>query len=395
MCDTLVNVTNDGVLFAKNSDRDANEAQSLEWHAAADHTPGEVACTYIAIPQVEHTFATVLSRPWWMFGAEMGANEHGVVIGNEAVFTKEPDGPDALLGMDLLRLALERAASAHEAVGVMVALLERYGQGGACSVEREGFTYHNSFLIADRKGAWVLETAGSHWASEEVSSGARSISNGLTIPSMMRYSRPVKSRVVACAIRRQRTEASASRAHSVQDMFAALRDHGDTHGPRWSYVNGSLSAPCVHAGGRFASSQTTASLVADLRGTPLLWATATSSPCTSLFKPVRVLEPGPVGPSMTNRDDGVSRWWRHEKLHRAVMRDYVARLESYRDFRDECEARWVETPPTTVDAFAEADRLEDEWRERLPIAVGDRRPGFVRRKWHDIDVAAGFSDQSF
>ena len=34
----------------------------------------------------------------------MGANDAGVVIGNEAVWTVEPeDGPPALLGMDLVR----------------------------------------------------------------------------------------------------------------------------------------------------------------------------------------------------------------------------------------------------------------------------------------------------
>lgn len=50
------------------------------------------------------THAVVLSRPSWLWGAEMGANEHGVCIGNEAVWTKEPVGEgEALLGMDLLR----------------------------------------------------------------------------------------------------------------------------------------------------------------------------------------------------------------------------------------------------------------------------------------------------
>ena len=54
--------------------------------------------------------------------------------------------------MDLVRLALERAATAEEAVSVMVDLLERHGQGGPCSYERPEFTYDNSFLVADPVG---------------------------------------------------------------------------------------------------------------------------------------------------------------------------------------------------------------------------------------------------
>lgn len=61
-------------------------------------------CTYIEVEQVPKTHAVILSRPSWLWGAEMGANEHGVCIGNEAVWTKEPVGEgEALLGMDLLR----------------------------------------------------------------------------------------------------------------------------------------------------------------------------------------------------------------------------------------------------------------------------------------------------
>lgn len=62
-------------------------------------------CTYITIDQVEKTHAVVLSRPSWLWGAEMGANEFGVCIGNEAVWGKEEiDDQEALLGMDLVRL---------------------------------------------------------------------------------------------------------------------------------------------------------------------------------------------------------------------------------------------------------------------------------------------------
>jgi secernin len=153
-------------------------ARCLEWVPAADHTSSDrVACTWIDIPQVAHTHAALISRPWWMWGAKMGANEHGVVVGNEAVFTKGPPGDKALLGMDLVRLALERAASAEDAVEIIVHRLEAHGQGGPCSHERPGFTYDNSYLVADAVGAFVVETAGGKWAVEEVTGPGRSISN--------------------------------------------------------------------------------------------------------------------------------------------------------------------------------------------------------------------------
>ena len=86
-----------------------------------------------------------------MYGAEMGANEYGVVIGNEAVWTKIDidSGDRALLGMDLVRLGLERGKTSREALDVITQLLETHGQGGPCAENDPLFTYHNSFLICD------------------------------------------------------------------------------------------------------------------------------------------------------------------------------------------------------------------------------------------------------
>ena len=62
--------------------------------------------------------------------------------------------------MDLVRLVLERAKTAREAVTVCSDLLEEFGQGGGCAEDDDTWCYENSFLFADRNDAWVLETAG-------------------------------------------------------------------------------------------------------------------------------------------------------------------------------------------------------------------------------------------
>ncbi len=186
MCDTFVMVRTrrgqgGGTLFGKNSDRPADEVQLVTHIPACRHpVPSELRCTHISIPQAEETYAVLLSQPYWMWGVEMGTNEHGVAIGNEAVWTTEPVRDTGLTGMDLVRLGLERAASARKALEVITELLERHGQGGGCTLSGD-MRYHNSFLLADRREAWVLETADRWWAAERIIEGPRNISNRLSI----------------------------------------------------------------------------------------------------------------------------------------------------------------------------------------------------------------------
>ena len=92
MCDTMGFFHEGSAIFAKNSDRSPNEPQVLEYIPAKDHEETELKVTYTAIPQVPHTKAILISRPVWLWGAEMGVNEDGVCIGNEAVFTKGASG---------------------------------------------------------------------------------------------------------------------------------------------------------------------------------------------------------------------------------------------------------------------------------------------------------------
>jgi len=388
VCDTIVVVRPNGVLFAKNSDRDPNEAQILEWHQRRGYHQDEtVRCTHIEIPQVAQTNAVLLSRPFWMWGAEIGANEHDVVIGNEAVFTDQPYNKTGLTGMDLIRLALERADSARSAVETITTLIERYGQGGGCGYEHPSFTYHNSFIVADPSEAYVLETAGSLWEVEHVTDGARSISNGLTIPGFAKHSDLVKTRVSACRTRQPLTQQRARGAAHAGDMMSILRDHNSPE-PSYGILAGAMGAPCVHAGGLAAGSESVASWVADLTpGQSLHWVTGTSAPCTGLFKPVTVDQPVDLGPDPTGASDSNSLWWSHERLHRRVLKD-PSLYTLFTPERDEIEGRWLEKPPPSEEAFREASTVLESWLGRVPDGP-DRRPAFVRRYWKVRNRQAG------
>jgi len=386
VCDTVVVRREREILFAKNSDRDPNEAQVLTWLPRRMHEPrSAVACTWIAIPQVERTWAVLLSRPYWMWGAEMGANERGVVVGNEAVFTREPLAPRGLLGMDLVRLALERAASAEEAVSVVCDLIARHGQGGRCGYDDAGFSYHNSFVVADAVSAFVVETAGRHREVERVTAPVRAISNGLTIPGFARrFADPLRGVVARCRVRRARVEALASRATTPGELSAALRDHGAGHAmPRYRAINGAMAGPCMHAGGFVASSQTVSSWISRLRVEGAQhYATATSAPCLSAFKRVDLGVPIDMG-APSGIEDVASVWWRFERLHRSVVGDPRA-TGALRAARDEWERATWDGTRAPEGAFAHWDRFvsaELARVERSRSRPNDERPAFVRRYW--------------
>ncbi|MDH3304664.1 MAG: carcinine hydrolase/isopenicillin-N N-acyltransferase family protein [Gammaproteobacteria bacterium] len=391
MCDTFVVVKPGRVLFGKNSDRDPNEAQALSWVPARDQASGsELSCTWRSIPQVEHTHAVFLSRPFWMWGAEMGANEHGVVIGNEAIFTKESKLGDGLLGMDLVRLGLERGVSAAESADVICELIETFGQGGRCSYEDTGLSYHNSFLIADHREAWVVEAAGKRIARKRIDEGVYAISNDVTLPEFRSIRDRIRPWVARAHLRQERVRCLAANVDSVKDAMAVLRDHGSENAlPRYSRHTGAMSSPCMHAGGWLVGSQTTGSMVSELQPTGTThWATGTSAPCQSVFRPVSVDCPRDVGsPTGTPGD---SLWWRFEQIHRSLLGAESARREEYLADRDEVQAQILGHPAT------DGWHIAEEWlyRQEQPsdtITGRDVRPRFLRRYWQRIESQADVS----
>src|SRR5262249_47286989 len=94
-------------------------------------------------------------------------------------FSTLPSQGNGVILIDLLRLMLERATNRHEAVDLVAGLLDEFGQGGNCEL-RGNSHFDGSFIVSDKTGALVLETAGKEWAAKEVK-GFASISNGYTI----------------------------------------------------------------------------------------------------------------------------------------------------------------------------------------------------------------------
>lgn len=364
MCDTLV-LRQDGVSWlAKNSDREPAEPQLWRYYpAVSGDTARTVRTTYLDIPQRSVRHAVLLSQPSWMWGGEMGVNQHGVAIGNEAVFTKlTRRHGEALLGMDLLRLGLERGASAREALAVITEHLERFGQAGAAGYRNKQFRYDSSFLIADPQECWVLETAGQLWAAKRVERWA--ISNALTLGhefDLCSADLPQRAKDAGCwngrgdfyfarafdtrllpwiggAHQRQAcNQAWLGRADRVdwRDLFAALREHGAA-GDDWSRHNN--RQVCMHAGSFWRPSQTTGSLVARLGEAPQLAVTATSAACLGLFQPLDFASA--AGSALIAREgapveDGL--WWRFEAVHRRALADSGFR-QALRRSRDEVEA---------------------------------------------------------
>lgn len=351
MCDTLYAGVSSGIsdlsaagprpggpCFAKNSDRSPDEPQALCLVPKA--LPGSpLVIGGRVFPAGAGRRACALSRPSWMEGGEMGLNDAGVAIGNEAVFPRKAPARDGVLGMDLLRAALVTSDSADKAADYLCSFIESHDQGGNGAYHGT-LRYDNSYLVADRRMAWIIETAGRRWARKRIE-GLASISNcyslegdwdavdDATAAALDRPGRPkgswrafvqnplylaftrgdTRRRLTREAMERGlaagRTADAGGAAAGGKDrglsiMLQALREHGRYLPGR----RGSLSSPCVHEGGFPVNNASTASMIVTwpaAADTCVLWFTGSSLPCLSLFKPL-VLAGGEFVPLWTDYD---------------------------------------------------------------------------------------------
>jgi secernin len=389
-CDTLVALRpatrDDATLFAKNSDRPPRECQRLVQLPRRRHPAGvPLRCQYVTVPQVAETAAVLGSQPWWLWGLEHGVNEHRVAIGNETVFAREPLGPSGLLGMDLVRLGLERGRSASEALDAMTALLASHGQGGSGQQHVE-FPYHNAFLVADPDEAWILETSGRHWAARRVRQTGN-VSNGLALGAdWERGSSDLTDFAVAqgwwaadagrvdfaaayaddtgvppnlCGERRRRAAellATGRGRLTTAALRAVLRDHydaGPVHAPR-PFDDPHFFSLCMHAD---PLDNTTAALVALLPRDPdvpaAAW-TCLGSPCVGAFVPCYLDGVVPAMWTVGGGEPDGTAWWRMRELLTLVERDFPrfgpvvrARWDAF-ESRLDADAMRVETEATAA-----------------------------------------------
>jgi len=346
MCDSFValpsTTARQSMIFAKSADCQLNEAHYLVHLPHTRHVKGEaVRVTCVVIPQAEETYEVLLSKSFWTYGGEIGINEYGLSIGNEAVYTtlQNEEKVEGVVGTDLLRLALERARNAREAIEVISSLLKQFGQGGNCELPGNSH-FDINYLLVDPKEAWVLETAGREWAARQVRE-IGSISNGFIIGKDWDQSSVGdqaheldwnstygdQSWIPKLGVRERQSSSynclAAGKGHlTVQSFFAALRSHGDMKDPTEGNVIRTL---CAHSGvPNIRAWQATGAMVTEVRGEEkIAWATGTSGTCLSIFKPIFLgVDLPDIGPMPTEHFNPATMWWQHELLHRRAMADF-------------------------------------------------------------------------
>jgi len=352
-CDTMValggSTRSRNTVFAKNSDRPHNEAQPLVQIPASGHSVGFSGTQFVDVPQINHTYRHIGSKPYWCAGYEHGFNEHQVVIGNEALPSLLPEVSEPkLIGMEILRLGLERSKSAEKAVDVITGLVSEFGQGKFAN--NAGVrTYDNIFLIADPISAYVVECVGHDWAvkqvdsvtsisnvgqigkdADHVSPGAKSQATRLGLFEMgfgesfafnNAFADPANS---SSGLARQcRSDAMMSNGAGkldVRSMMQVLTDHSDGVNPNETQVvdvAGNVSI-CLHRTTGDSMGASTASLVADLCATderlPVYW-TGLYSPCMTVFLPNFIEGELPISLGIGGESESSdSPWWDFYRL---------------------------------------------------------------------------------
>jgi dipeptidase len=349
------------MLFAKSADCEVNEANAIVRIPAQKHAKGEaVRITHLVIPQAEKTYEIFLTKAFWTYGCEIGVNEYGLAMGEEAVFTTQmAEEKDGIIGPDLMRLGLERARTCREAIEVMTRLLETYGQGGSAELKGNSH-FDSSFLMADTHEAYILETAGRKWAVRQIED-VGSISNMLGITSNWTrcslpasqgekldwagtYALPEIPPNLGAPDRQAFTYnglVAGKGQISVKTMFNIMRHHSQGYHPATADAHRNI---CVHAGPQENRWwQADGVMVTEVSQDDVIaWVTGTSGNCVSIFKPVFLgMDLPDIGPYPSEQFEPRSLWWKHELLHRRAMADFERLVPEIRQDFDRLEDEFL------------------------------------------------------
>lgn len=383
MCDTIVSFdkNKNRSFFGKNSDREPGELQFV--YISSDPSAEFKEQPYFEEKKeyVEHSFRTlinlfnsfdhkysaIISRPVWMWGAEMGVNEHGLSIGNEAVFSKEKVNRDGLLGMDILRLALHNNKSAREALDFIIGLITEVGQGGDGGY-KGSLKYHNSFLIKDFDEAYILESSGKHWAYRSVDKYA-SISNAYSINDdfdksdrddsycfKSEYEDKLFSFFSKGDIRQKASSNNLMKgAASLKSIKGILRYH---HRGSINPIKG-MKSNCLHTGA-LVKSETTSSMIVDYIGDKfIVWFTGSPYPCVSLYKPLTISYKGSI---FNNAEKSMEYSRKATARVREIMDKYDDFLINVKPGRDELEEEFEKIVYSSIESKTSeeiADGIEE------------------------------------
>ena len=334
MCDIIFVKGEKTKIVGKNSDRPYLESQEFIFLTIKDNNCERT--TYIKVPKYKKKFQVILAKPFWMWGGEMGINECGLVICNVALFSKRKFKKEnsGLLGMDMIRIALEASENAEEALNKIVELVEAYEQDANSSYKGK-FLYDNAFLISDKTTAFYIETVDRSWVFKKIDK-TESFSNTFSIENeydkikktetwekekinfKKSYEDFLFSLVAGGIIRKKRTaellelKSQNKKELTAKDIAEILKDH-----------KGFLTfSVCMHYKPFLCPSETANSFIVEFRSEPVIWITGGPHPCMSIYKPFS-FESFPKYQSLFSHEN----WFYKLNLNQRIIKDKEKKYE--------------------------------------------------------------------
>lgn len=294
-------VESNSIIYGRNSLRQPPEETAVcevHYYPASEGVES-VKCDSAEIDGAT-TFSVILNKPAGVWGAESGSNEKSVCAG--LTFSEGHPIDGKLSATDLLRLGLERAGSASEAIDVITSLSVKYGS--------EGKDTKAAYVICDPREAWLLNIVGCFWAAQKITSNSLALSAGLSVGvNIDRSSEDLQSKLQAAGLWDGSGELNFS---AVFDSNAVRSWPNSEPNTERSFTLTQMFETMRAAGGEQPSLSSHVSVLST-SGLSCHWFTATPNPVESVYKPF-IFTPAAKISTLTKVPDGEKQTMLH-KLH--------------------------------------------------------------------------------